>query len=175
MPPRTQEGCILFLCSIPWFTSFILKRECVSTRLPYLKFTRLGSVRSSHLPLKMHLVSFRAFKSSYINACRVNSNTLLVISPPDINLFYKISCANSHHKFSCKSKIMIVVFIGVESFEYPRDIVALPRFTLVVSRCESLPARGPIATKILKSFNSLASIDVCKNRRAPFSGAKQPF
>jgi len=39
------------------------------------KCVRLGSVRSSHLAFKMHYVGLRAFKSPYINACRVNSNT----------------------------------------------------------------------------------------------------
>jgi len=45
------------------------------TRLPHLKGIRLGSVRSSHLQCKCN--RFRAFKSPYIIACRVNSDTLL--------------------------------------------------------------------------------------------------
>jgi len=53
-----------------------LEREFLVTRLPHLKCIRLGSVRSSHLPIYIRL---RAFKSPYINACRVNSNNLLKI------------------------------------------------------------------------------------------------
>jgi len=39
------------------------------------KCITLGSMRSSHLSFKMHLGWLLAFKSPYINACRVNSNT----------------------------------------------------------------------------------------------------
>jgi len=54
----------------------ILQRDYLLTRLPHLKCIRLGSVRASHLPFKMHHVGLRAFQSPYINACRVNSNPL---------------------------------------------------------------------------------------------------
>jgi len=42
------------------------------TRLP--NFSRLGSLRSGHLPFKC-IDQFSAFKSPNFNACRVNSNT----------------------------------------------------------------------------------------------------
>jgi len=55
--------------------NLLIIRECLSTRLPHLKCIGSDGVRSSHLPFKMYKVEFRAFKSPYINACRVNSNT----------------------------------------------------------------------------------------------------
>jgi len=58
----------------PLYT-MVIQTECLLTWLPHLKWIRLGSVRSGQLPLKMYEVGFRAFKSPYINACRVNSNT----------------------------------------------------------------------------------------------------
>jgi len=52
------------------FCHFIL------TRLPYLKGIRLGSVRSSHLPFKMHQVGYvRPSLPPYINAFRINRDT----------------------------------------------------------------------------------------------------
>jgi len=39
---------------VKFLIRFLLERECLLTRLSLLKRIRLGSVRSSHLPLKMH-------------------------------------------------------------------------------------------------------------------------
>ena len=47
----------------------------------FKKGVRLGSVRSSHLPFKIHWVGFRAFKSPYIYVGRDNSNTFYFIAP----------------------------------------------------------------------------------------------
>ena len=50
-----------------------ITRECLLTRLLHFKFIALGSVRSSHLPFKMHYVGY--VRASF-NACRLNRNTL---------------------------------------------------------------------------------------------------
>jgi len=71
-----REGNILFAALKK---KVIQRRECLLTRLPPLKCIMLGSMRSSHLPFKMHWVGFRVFKVPYFNACRVISNTLTKI------------------------------------------------------------------------------------------------
>jgi len=60
--------------------------ECLLTRLPQIKCIRLGSVRSSLLPFKMHWVGYVRSSLPTLIACRVNSNTL-----PEI-FFVNIDC-----------------------------------------------------------------------------------
>ena len=47
------------------------------TRLPHIKYIRLGSVRPSHPPHKMHQVSYVLLSLPILTTCRVNSNTLI--------------------------------------------------------------------------------------------------
>jgi len=57
----------------PW------RRECLLTRLSHLKCIRLGSVRSSHLPFRIRLVT-----CVQVSLCRVNSNTHVIKSWSEI-------------------------------------------------------------------------------------------
>ena len=52
--------------------------------LPHLKGIRLVSMRSSHLPLKMHLVGFRAFNSPLHQRRRTNWTDLEIKSKNEL-------------------------------------------------------------------------------------------
>jgi len=58
------------------FFSFFI--EMTIHTLPHLKYTKLVSVRSSHLPFKMHSVGFQTFKSPLYYHKRANRLTFYI-------------------------------------------------------------------------------------------------